>query len=157
MELSGKFNDGKLSLLDYIQLCDGKELLDGLKLSKMRYDMEHFVPDEKRAILIGNKTYKASAHGLSNLDSVASDVKKMEAFLTEQANFEDANVERFLDKDIDTIKAKFDDLRKWAKGLTYDLEANEEKKTRRYEKRTSGDLLLRTWHDHGWSYQRCMW
>jgi len=100
---------------------------------------------KKRAILIGNKTYKASAHGLSNLDSVGTDIKKMEAFLTEQANFEDANLERFIDKDVDTLKARFEDLRKWAKGLTHNLDANEEKKPSEMKK----GLLFIYYSGHG--------
>jgi len=51
----------------------------------------------------------------------------MEAFLTEQANFDDANVEKLVDKEDSVLKEKFDELRKWAKSLTYDLEKNEER------------------------------
>jgi len=145
LELTHKFHSGKITLMDYITVCDGKDLLSGIKEAKAKFDSEHFVPDEKRAILIGNKTYKSSPLNLPNLDSVSTDLKKMEAFLTEQANFDDANVERLIDKDENALKHTFEELRKWAKSMTHDLETNEEKKPSEMKK----GLLFIYYSGHG--------
>jgi len=139
------FGDGKMTLLEYIQLCAGKDLMEGLKIGKDKYEKEHFVPHIKKALLIGNKNYKANAHGLSNLASVATDIKLMEKFLVEKCHFDDTEVDKMWDVNIDQLKTKFSELRTWAKSLCYDMDKNEERKPSECKK----GLLFIHYSGHG--------
>jgi len=86
---------------------------------KKTYETQHFVFHQKKAILIGNRSYNHEKSGQKDLPSAHDDVDAMKDFLLKRCNFDRKDVDTFYDKGHETLKKAFLELRdNWARNLT---------------------------------------
>jgi len=117
----GYLTDGVISFDEGFKRLVGKssDVIESIRKMKKIYDTQHFVFHQKRAILIGNKCYDHEKSGQKDLPSAHDDVDAMKDFLTKHCNFDRKDVDTLYDKDHETVKKSFLELRdKWAKKLT---------------------------------------
>jgi len=117
----GYVADAVMSFEEGFKRLVGKssDVIEAIRKMKKTYDTQHFVFHQKRAILIGNKCYDHEKSGQKDLPSAHDDVDAMKDFLIKHCNFDRKDVDTLYDKDHETVKKSFLELRdKWAKKLT---------------------------------------
>jgi len=118
LDASDVFLDGKLDLQEFAVLVGGAgDVLESLRKKRKQFNDTHFVPNEKRAIFIGNKEYEPSSNQ-KNLDSAEEDAVETHDFMVKKCNFERKNVKIMHNANKEELTEEFKKTREWANKLT---------------------------------------